>query len=166
MDQAARDRIQHEIEDEANKLFPGSVRRVTLVQAGEPGEPHGRFLKRNALKPGELLAQVVLAQFSDGPMIDKLRRALSAQLPELRQIEVVLEDGADGKGRPVDGGVTPVMVRLTAAELETVDTLITAGIANSRAEAIRWALTRIRERSAYERLRRHAHEIERLKAEF
>jgi Arc/MetJ-type ribon-helix-helix transcriptional regulator len=73
---------------------------------------------------------------------------------------------ADGKDRSADGGFTPVMVRLTAAELETVDTLIAAGIASSRAEAIRWALTRIRERPAYERLRRRAREIESLKAEF
>jgi hypothetical protein len=73
---------------------------------------------------------------------------------------------ADGKGQAADGGFTPVMVRLTVAEVEAVDTLITAGVANSRAGAIRWALTRIRERPAYERLRRCAREIERLKAEF
>lgn len=65
-----------------------------------------------------------------------------------------------------DGGFTPVMVRLPGAELETVDTLIAAGIASSRAEAIRWALARIRERPAYEQLRRHASEIQRLQAEF
>jgi Arc/MetJ-type ribon-helix-helix transcriptional regulator len=46
-----------------------------------------------------------------------------------------------------------------------VDTLITAGIANSRAEAIRWALTRISERPAYTQLREHARDIERLKTE-
>ena len=69
--------------------------------------------------------------------------------------------------RPVsDGGLTPVMVRLPGAELETVDTLIAAGIASSRAEAIRWALARIRERPAYEQLRSHAREIQRLQAEF
>ena len=73
---------------------------------------------------------------------------------------------ADGNGQAADGSLTPVMVRLTATELETVDTLITAGIANSRAEAVRWALTRIRDRPAYERLRGRADEIERLKAEF
>jgi Arc/MetJ-type ribon-helix-helix transcriptional regulator len=69
-------------------------------------------------------------------------------------------------GQAADGGFTPVMVRLTAAELETVDTLIAAGIASSRAEAIRWALTRIRERPAYERLRSHALEIKMLKGDF
>ena len=45
------------------------------------------------------------------------------------------------------------MVRLKAPELDIVDTLITAGIANSRAEAIRWALARISERPAYAQLR-------------
>ena len=34
-----------------------------------------------------------------------------------------------------------------------MDTLITAGIAGNRAEAVRWALARIRERPAYEKLR-------------
>jgi hypothetical protein len=34
------------------------------------------------------------------------------------------------------------------------------------AEAIRWALTRIRERPAYEQLREHTRDIERLKSEF
>jgi Arc/MetJ-type ribon-helix-helix transcriptional regulator len=48
------------------------------------------------------------------------------------------------------------MVRLAAADLETVDTLITAGLADSQAEAIRWALTRIRKLPAYERLRKRA----------
>ena len=51
-------------------------------------------------------------------------------------------------------------------ELDIVDTLIAAGIANNRAEAIRWALTRIRERPAYEQLREHTRDIERLKSEF
>jgi hypothetical protein len=32
-----------------------------------------------------------------------------------------------------------------AAELETTDGLITAGVAASRAEALRWALRRVRE---------------------
>jgi len=47
--------------------------------------------------------------------------------------------------------------------LDIVDTLIAAGIAGNRAEAIRWALTRIRERPAYEQLREHTRDIERLK---
>jgi hypothetical protein len=65
-----------------------------------------------------------------------------------------------GNGQSTDGGLTPVMVRLTATELGIVNTPITAGIANSRADAIRCALARIREHPAYERLHRHAREIE------
>jgi len=59
-----------------------------------------------------------------------------------------------------------VMVRLKTAELDIVDTLIAAGIANNRAEAIRWALNRIRERPAYEQVRKHTRDLERLKSEF
>lgn len=58
------------------------------------------------------------------------------------------------------------MARLGPADLETVDTLITAGIAANLAEAVRWALARIRERPAYTRLRARAREIEELKAQF
>lgn len=69
-------------------------------------------------------------------------------------------DGATGSD------ITYVMVRLKAPELEIFDTLITAGIANSRAEAIRWALARISERPAYAQLREHTRDIQRLKTEF
>ena len=48
------------------------------------------------------------------------------------------EHGPDYRG-------IPVTVRLEAAELETADGLITAGVAASRAEALRWALSRVRE---------------------
>jgi hypothetical protein len=41
--------------------------------------------------------------------------------------------------------LTLVMVRLGSADLATLDSLITAGIVNSRAEGLRWALSRIRE---------------------
>ena len=58
---------------------------------------------------------------------------------------------------------TPVMTRLGPADLATVDTLITAGIANSRAEAIRWALRHIREHPAYAQLQQPEHEIDELK---
>jgi hypothetical protein len=63
-------------------------------------------------------------------------------------------------------GLTPVMARLGAEDLQTLDTLITAGIASSRAEAVRWALARIRARPAYEQLRARTREIEDLKAQF
>ena len=51
------------------------------------------------------------------------------------------------------GEATFVLVALGPAGLETVDTLIMAGIAATRAEAIRWAVDRVREGPAYRRLR-------------
>ena len=71
-----------------------------------------------------------------------------------------------GLGGGEGGQLTPVMARLGQDDLETLDTLITAGIASSRAEAVRWALARIRERPAYEELRAHTRQIEELKAQF
>jgi hypothetical protein len=62
--------------------------------------------------------------------------------------------------------LTPVMTRLGPADLATVDTLITAGIANSRAEVLRWAVGRIREHPAYAQLQERVHEIDQLKAQF
>ena len=53
---------------------------------------------------------------------------------------------------------TPVMVRLGAADLATVDTLITAGIVTSRAEGLRWALSRLREHPAHAGLQQQAGE--------
>jgi hypothetical protein len=73
--------------------------------------------------------------------------------------------GLGGEGTPLTP-LTPVMARLGQDDLETLDTLITAGIASSRAEAVRWALARIRERPAYEELRAHTRQIEELKAQF
>ena len=61
---------------------------------------------------------------------------------------------------------TAVMARLGPEDLETLDTLIAVGIASSRAEAVRWALARIRERPAYEQIRAHSQEIEKLKSQF
>ena len=57
------------------------------------------------------------------------------------------------------------MARLGAVDLATVDTLITAGIANSRAEGVRWALSRLREDPAYARLQQQAHENDELKTQ-
>jgi hypothetical protein len=61
---------------------------------------------------------------------------------------------------------TSVMTRLGPADLATVDTLITAGIANSRAEVLRWAVGRIRDNPAYAQLQDRVREINELKAKF
>jgi hypothetical protein len=50
--------------------------------------------------------------------------------------------------------------------LATLDMLIIAGIAASRAEGARWALARIREQPAYAQLSERARELDELKAHF
>jgi hypothetical protein len=61
---------------------------------------------------------------------------------------------------------TPVMTRLGTADLAAVDTLIAAGIGGSRAEILRWAVSRIREHPAYAQLQDWVREISQLKAQF
>jgi hypothetical protein len=190
MDHAERDRIQRELEVAANKLFPGWIRRVELLEHDDAPN----------IEPGQLMARLVFADPADrlpdphpdprkvakaartfklavGPGLNQFREDLRERWPEIRYIEVRQEDDSGQRtggnvrfvedGRvAADGEFTHVMVRLKTAELDIVDTLIAAGIANNRAEAIRWALTRIPERPAYEQLREHTRDIERLKSEF
>ena len=200
MDQETRKRVQQAIQDEAEKIFADSVRRVSLLPSGELDldEPERELLRRDGFGPDEVVAQLVLTEppglrpepvrtsaplqafrHADGPAVKHFRRALTQRLPELRHIRITFEDtagqgrGGGGllllvpdEGRSADGDLTAVMVRLRAEELDTVDTLITAGIAGNRAEAVRWALARIRERPAFEQLRVHTRELERLKTDF
>jgi len=192
--------MQRAIQDEAEKIFAGSVRGVSLLPSGELelDEPDRELLQRDGFGPDEVVAQLVLTEppgarpepvrapqllqafrNANGPAVKKFRQALTQRLPELRHIRITFEDtkgqvrGGGGllllvpdEGRSAEGDLTAVMVRLRAEELETVDTLITAGIAGNRAEAVRWALARIRERPAFEQLREHTREIERLKTDF
>ena len=62
--------------------------------------------------------------------------------------------------------LTSVDIRLGPVDLQMLDTLITAGTAASRAEAIGWILARIRERPAYAKLSERARELDELKARF
>jgi hypothetical protein len=186
MDQAAKDRIRNEIEDEVRTLFPDAVRRVDWQSHSD--DPH--------FEPGELLPSLVLTeppgrrrgrpepaqafkkfQNAHGPAVKQFRRKLAQRWPEIQHLGIGFEDASghsrgglvitlDDPGEAAENDITHVMVRLKAPELEIVDTLITAGIANSRAEAIRWALARISERPAYAQLREHTRDIQKLKTEF
>jgi hypothetical protein len=188
MDQAAIDRLEQQLGEEANRRFPGrAVQRVNVLQYGD--EP--------MIGPGELLVRLILAAAEGQKAQDQalkafeeahdeafkqFRKDLTAELPDVWRIEVrTSSDTGDGplmvlNGRPADmlaaraaeggGELTPVMARLGRVDLETLDALITAGIASSRTDAVRWALARIRERPAYAQLRERAREIERLKTEF
>ena len=191
MDQADRDHIQREIETAANKLFSGRIRRVELLQHGdapmiEPGQLMPRLvftdpadrLRDPHPDPRKVAKSARTFKLAVSPGLNQFRDNLLLRWPEIRYIELIFEDD---NGQRVDGQVqflddyrtvaaedefTHVMVRLKTAELDIVDTLIAAGIANNRAEAIRWALNRIRERPAYEQVRKHTRDLERLKSEF
>jgi hypothetical protein len=63
-------------------------------------------------------------------------------------------------------GFTRVATLLGPADLATVDALITAGVATSRAEVLRWVVGRIGENPAYAQLQERAREIDELKAQF
>jgi hypothetical protein len=108
--------------------------------------------------------------------LERFQDVISRDLPEVGSLEVTVDSGPERKAimklrlgpsavdRP--GDLTPVMARLGPTDLETLDTLITTGIAANRADAVRWALARIRERSAYAELRERARQIEELKTQF
>jgi hypothetical protein len=61
---------------------------------------------------------------------------------------------------------TRVPTLLGPDDLATVDALIMAGVATSRAEVLRWAVGRIRENPAYTQVHERIQEIGELKAQF
>jgi hypothetical protein len=193
MDQAELNHLREQVEHLARNRFPGpAVQRLVIRQYGdEPEIEPGELLVRVVLKPpdgqrpdGSDADALIIQEFdrTQAKAIQGFRHDLRV-VPQVAMVEFVV--AGDGYSDEIPGPRTrisqaepdvvldraeaplvPMMARLGPADLETVDTLITAGIASSRAEAVRWALARIRERPAYARLREHAREIEALKAEF
>jgi hypothetical protein len=184
MDRETIDRIQRDIDAEAKRCFPRSAVRTSRVLE------HG---DAPAIEPGELLVRVILHPDAGPQDHDRLlddfmyhnkaahaefRRFIARHLPEASLLEFSFDEKGDPKatrsvmhlGRAVAeeraAGLTPVMARLGPVDLETLDSLIMAGIVANRAEGLRWALARIRERPAYGELRERALEIERLKTQF
>jgi hypothetical protein len=186
MEQAELDRTRQQFAEEVRRRMPGApIERTEVLQYGDDPE----------VEPGQLLARVVVEAPDDDEegrkrVFDELHAAHHQAFHELRKelnnypVPVLLQfiaGGAPAEGRkgpfiqllhargagegPAPGS-TPVMARLGADDLETLDLLITAGIASSRAEAVRWALARLRERPAYEQLRARTREIEELKSQF
>ena len=186
MGQATIEQLEQQIDGEVNKRFPGAVQWVAVLQYGddpviEPGELMVRLILEAA--EGREGQQQALKAFehANGPAIKQFRNDLCAQLPSsggwssasaptpATALGWCWAANPAARWRPArlsGGDLTPVMARLRPVDLETLDALITAGIAASRAEAVRWALARIRERPAYAQLRERAREIERLKTEF
>jgi hypothetical protein len=175
LDQATTDLIEQEVRGR----FPeGALDRVAVLQYGD--DP--------AVEPGQVVIEVTVASAAEpegeeDPLaafhrthrdaIRQLQRDIPQRWPQANRFKLITGQGQDAKfmlrfpgpDEPA-GDLIPVMARLGQADLETLDTLINAGIAASRAQAVRWALARIRERPAYAQLRERAREIEDLKSQF
>jgi hypothetical protein len=186
MDKAAVEHVQRILDEEIKGRFPeGTIERVALLQYGDdPVVEPGQFVVRVVAAAGgdtkEDHARVA-RQFEGSfrEQMDQIRHDLRDKLPEVSRVEIRIGSEPDGPrfimaspGRSLEAralagaDLTPVMARLGPADLETLDTLINAGIAGNRADAVRWALARIRERPAYVQLRAKAAEIEQLKSQF
>src|SRR5580704_8154788 len=180
LERAARDQMQSRLDDQVKGHFPdGRVQRVALLDYGD--DPR--------VEPGDLLVRVFIEEAGEDPplrawyrdhetMIRELQHEIAQKLPGASYLEFWFgENGRQGQSRhrlgcPPDDparrkqDLTPADIRLGPVDLEMLDTVITAGTAASRAEAIGWVLARIRERPAYARLEERARELDELKAHF
>ena len=156
MDKAVTDRIEQQV----RKAFPDSaIARVQVLQYGddpevEPGQAAVRvFFNWPGRTEGGKASPKTVHQF-----VTANAAALSVLADELPRVIGWAEFRPEGEARPASAGGlsyriadrghpaaahdeapeerTPVMVRLGAVDLATVDTLITAGIVNSRARAL------------------------------
>jgi hypothetical protein len=187
-DRAGFDSIEREIEDEVHKRFPGDlIKQAVLLHYGddpeiEPGELWVRVLLR-ADRPEEY-EQIMLAFERDHQAaLEEFPRYLAEKLREICLVEFTFSDNPatsryDGPSHRMEfsprladlqawklGEATEVAARQGSAGLETLDTLIMAGISDYRADAIRWVLARFRQQPEYEQLRERVREIDRLRAE-
>ena len=193
MEQAELAQIKERIDREVRDRFPqDALERVEVLEHNEdPQVEPGQLLARvvfNAPEGHEERARALEA------IHDERREAFRGLRTELNKLPVnvllqfvagpppgpdapagppmfqLMGPGPGGPGGPgcdpVTAALTPVMARLGTEDLETLDTLITAGIATSRADAVRWTLARIRERPAYQQLRAHTKQIQDLKSQF
>jgi hypothetical protein len=188
-DRAVIDSFEREIEDEVHQRFPSdAVQRVVLLHYGddpeiEPGELWVRVFLR-ADRPEEYDQVLRAFDHDHQAAIEGFLLEMVARLREIRMVEFtfskdpVTSEKDDGPCNRMEFGQlladlqaweqgegTHVPAHLGPAGLETVDTLIMAGIADDRADAIRLVLPRFREQPEYEQLRERVREIGRLRAE-
>lgn len=161
---------------DAPEIEPGQLLGKIFIAVPAGADPADKAVRREAFAAFSKLHRQALAELrkvlrvtSFGGGIDDL--TFPNTVPATPRGPVVhMTMTMDGIGALLapgpDQSVTAVMARVGREDLETLDTLIAAGIAGSRAEAVRWALARIRERPAYEQLRARSREIEALKSQF
>jgi len=182
VDQEEKERLERGAEEELNRQFgDGTVQKVEVLQYGD--EP--------VIEPGQVMVRVILTPTGEDPdetlhafvkahgaVIEDLRKKVARKMPVIGRVQFTLPAQPGERGHPVISmsvgppdrtaagrNLTPVMARLDPRDVEVLDALITAGIVSNRAEGVRWALTRIRERPAYTRLREHIGKIDELKAQ-
>ena len=189
MDRDVLDVIEREIDQEVRARFPGTaVRQAVLLQYGDdpeigPGDLWVRVLF-DADRPEDWEPTLMAFRMANNTAMDQFAGYLAEKLREIRLVEYTFSNNPvtrDGHGPRLSnlvgerlsdiqecerGETTRELTRLGSAGLETLDTLIMAGTAATRAEAIRWALDRIRERPAYQRLRELRSEADKLRNEF
>jgi hypothetical protein len=190
MDRKVLDVIQREIDDEVRTRFPGSaVRQVVLLQYGDYPqiEPRDLWVRVLLDSDGPEDYERSWKAFADAHQaaIDELPRYLAEKVHEVMKVEFRFADSTGTRG-DLDGpqygyytgdrlseylewergAATFVRAPMGPSGLETLDTLILAEIAGTRAEAIRWALDRFRDHPAYDRLRERVRDGDALKAEF
>ena len=182
MDQEEKERLEREAEEELNRRCgDGMVQKVEVLQHGD--EP--------VIEPGQMMVRVILAPTDEDPeetlhafekahraAIEDLRKKIARTMPSIGRVQFTLPPQPGKRGHPVISmsvsppdraaagrSLTPVMARLDPSDIEVLDALITAGIVSNRADGVRWALTRIRERPAYTQLLDHIGKIDELKAQ-
>jgi hypothetical protein len=171
MDRAVTDRIEQQV----RRAFPeGAIARVQVLQYGddpevEPGQAAVRvFFNWPGWTEGGQAGPKTVHWFvtANAAALDALHDGLPdvigwAEFRPEGEARAASRGGLSyritDRGQPAardeaPEDLTPVMARLGAVDVATVDTLITAGIVNSRAEGLRWALSRLREDPAYARL--------------
>jgi hypothetical protein len=184
-----------QVEERIRSVFPvGTIEQVQILAHGDdpelgPGQTAVRvFLSRAGRPEGPLADKEILTTLRLGGPAPFVR--LADELPFIEWIEFRPHVPSWHGGFHSDVGpsirfspreqdlvepagpeetqehLTPVMTRLGTADLAAVDTLIAAGIAGSRAEILRWAVSRIREHPAYRQLQDRVREISELKAQF
>jgi hypothetical protein len=179
------------LERQLRLLFPADTfTKVEVLQYGddpgvEPGDVGIRtYLPRGDRPIGREEDEQIIDAFQNAnhATIERMRENLPRfvgwiefhperpdQTDDLKKGPVMRLQNGSVRASALDTGaeeVVSVMTRLGAADLAVVDTLITAGIASSRAEALRWAVGRIRENPAYEQLQQRVNEIDELKTQF
>ncbi len=183
MDQDEKEQLERAAEEELTRRFgEGVVRKAEVLQYGDaPVIEPGQVMVRVILNPTDEHPKKTLHAFQEAheEAIKELLARVARKMPFIGHVEFTLpSESTAGKnagimipiGPPdrtaMGHRLTPVMARLDPRDVETLDSLITAGIVANRADGVRWALARIRERPAYAQLREQIGKIDELKAQF